>query len=315
MPPFMLAFIVAIAVYVSPAIAAPRSNATCITEHWSMNSRAQTPCLVASYLCAVCNSNESVCEADSILGTGGTVRYGIIPGTASICMCNSVLWNLVSACTLCQRELPSNWALWKETCPASMTNIGRYPAPIPAEVTVPSWAYYDFTTSGIFNPATASQLFGPESSAIPVATNTRRPAPSSTSTETSNVSRSNTGAIVGGAVGGVLGLGLIALVAFVLTRKQKHEDPATSYSEASYKPPITTQLNTGNPIVEQVSVYQLGPQLTPTSKYKPYDPNDPSTFPVTSVTPANGYDVESTPYSHQPQGAPGQQPHPNVPQV
>ncbi|KAL5637210.1 hypothetical protein ACGC1H_001005 [Rhizoctonia solani] len=232
------------------------------------------------------------------------------------------MWNLISACALCQRELPGNWAQWREVCPDRMVTIGKYPALIPADIKVPSWAYYDFTINGVFNPVTASQLFGPESSAISGATNTRVPVPSTTSTETSNVSRtstnepsSNTSAIVGGVVGGILGIGLIALAGFLLTRKRKDEDPATNYSEANHKPATTAQFNSATLIVEQASAYQLGSQLTPTSEYKPYNPNDPSTFPTTPVMHAHNHDIESIPYSYQPQGVLGQQPYPNIPQV
>ncbi|EUC56219.1 transmembrane protein, putative [Rhizoctonia solani AG-3 Rhs1AP] len=204
-----------------------------------------------------------------------------------------------------------SWGQWIASCPTDIITIGRYPIPLPEGVSIPSWAYYDFTTSGVFNA-----VVGPESSAIPAATgppvSASVPSPTITRTvptdtennEGSSTSRpvknqsetasSNTGAIAGGVVGGILGIGLIALVAFVLTRKRKSEDSATDFLGDNHRSPMTTQFNSPN-------------QPVSTPEYKSYNPSDPSG----PATPA----VESIAYSYQPQGATGQQPYPTPRQV
>ncbi|KDN39118.1 hypothetical protein RSAG8_09025, partial [Rhizoctonia solani AG-8 WAC10335] len=217
-----------------------------------------------------------------------------------------------------------------------MTTVGKYPVPIPPDVTVPSWAYYDYTTGeyswlnlpNVFDGSIASKQLGPESSTISSPTNTPAPAPTTTrapspssetvgSTETigrtsapksaqsQSQPSSNASTIIGGVVGGVLGVGLFILIAAVLTRKRKPEDP------------VTAQINPATPMTGQATPYQFNDSNRPVSTpdYSPYDPSDPSTFPTGPVMPANGHHVEPTPYSYLPQGAPGQQPYPSTPQV
>ncbi|CAE6422199.1 unnamed protein product [Rhizoctonia solani] len=322
----MLNYIAAIALFVAPAIAAPWTNATCVDQRWSFNSQAQSPCLVGAYLATPCTTDDTF-GIYSLQGTSGG-PYGFAASAANNCLCNSVMWNLLSACALCQREPSGTWGQWVASCPTNMINAGKYPIPLPAGVSVPSWAYYDFTTAGVFNAAVASQQTGLESSAVsgatstPIAVPSLTGAPSATPTEiiggtstpkpVKTQSGSNTGAIIGGVVGGVLGIGLIALIAFVLTRKRKAEDPAAKYPEANHKPPMAAQFNPVTPMTGQPSPYQFGAQPMSTPEHKPYDPSDPSTFPI---TPTNGHYAESIPYSYQPQGAPGQHPYPSTPQV
>ncbi|CUA75471.1 hypothetical protein RSOLAG22IIIB_11771 [Rhizoctonia solani] len=333
----MFVFVVAVVLFVASAIAVPWTNATCVAEPWSFNTHTQSPCLVASSLCAACTT-DNTCDIYSLRETGGG-PYNMPPAAASNCVCNSVMWNLLSACALCQKQPTGTWAQWVTSCPNNMITVGKYPAPIPVDVTVPSWAYYDFTNTGVFNAVIASQQSGPESSAVSGATNTLAPAPvptavrdpSPTSTETETMgdtpttkpvkpqseSGPTTGAIIGAVVGGVLGIGLMALIAFVLTRNRKPQDPSLKYPEASHKPPMTAQFNPASPMTGQAPPYQFNApnQPVPTPEYKPYDPNDPSTFPTDLVVPANGYHVESIPYSYHSQGTPGQQPYPTAPQV
>ncbi|KAG8715399.1 hypothetical protein FRC11_004299 [Ceratobasidium sp. 423] len=266
----------------------------------------------------------------SLQGTSGG-PYGFTAEAANNCVCNSVMWNLLSACALCQKDLSGSWGQWVASCPSSMINVGKYPIPLPTGVAVPSWAYYDFTTAGAFNVAIASQQSGLESTAGsgPTATSAPNPLPTSTTGGNGDVptskpvktqsqsSSNNMGAIIGGVVGGVLGIALICLIAFVLLRKRKPEDPVTQYPEAGKKPPMTAQANLVTPMTGQVHPYQFGvpnqPILTP--EYKPYDPSDPATFPTAPVTPATGYHAEPLLYSYHPQGTPGLPSYPTAPQV
>ncbi|CAE6477048.1 unnamed protein product [Rhizoctonia solani] len=291
----MFNYIVAVALFVAPAIAVPWTNATCVDQFWSYNSRVQSPCLVAAYLGAQCTTDNTF-GIYSLQGTAGG-PYGFTAEAASNCV----------------------WGQWVASCPSSMINIGKYPIPLPAGVAVPSWAYYDFTVTGYLNTVTASQVSGIESTAVSGATATSAPDPLPTSTTEANggVSTSkpvttqsqsnsnNMGAIIGGVVGGVLGIALVCLIAFVLVRKGKTEDPTTKYPEAGKKPLKSPQTNLETPMTAQVPPYQFSVpnQPTPTPEYKPYDPSDPATFPTAPVAPATGFPAE--PYAYHPQGAPG----------
>ncbi|KAG8715401.1 hypothetical protein FRC11_004301 [Ceratobasidium sp. 423] len=307
----MLNYIVTIALFVAPVIAEPRTNATCIDLFWSFNSRSQSPCLVGAYLGAQCSTTNTM-VVHALPGIGGG-PYGFTAEGGNNCVCNSVMWNLLSACALCQRGLSGSWGQWTASCPSSMINIGKYPIPLPAGVAVPSWAYYDFTTAEYFNVATASQVSGRESTAVSGATATSAPDPLPTQSQSST----NMGAIIGGVVGGVLGIALFCLIAFILVRKRKPENPETNYPEAGKKPPMTARDNLATPMTGQVPQYQFSvpnqPVSTPT--YKPYSPSGSATFPSAPVTPATGYHAEPLPYSYHPQGSPGMPPHPTAPQA
>ena len=104
---------------------------------------------------------------------------------------------------------------------------------IPSGTAVPAWAYQNVIQQGEFNIALVNSTTGPDStvavngptstntisssssSASGTATSTPAPAPTSTSSKSSN-----TGAIAGGVVGGVVGLAAVGLLAFFLIRRQ-----------------------------------------------------------------------------------------------
>ncbi|CAE6365797.1 unnamed protein product [Rhizoctonia solani] len=318
----MIRYIAVLAVFVTQAIALAWTNATCVSEAWSFNSQGQSSCLVSAYLGAQCTADNSTPDPESLsrlIANDGVAMlafrvhaltgdgpYGFDKDGANKCLCNSVMWNLLSACALCQGKLSGTWAQWVMYCPDNLITIGKYPVPLPTGVSVPSWAYYDFTTTGFFDARIASQQSGSESSAI-IASATSTPdstaastgTGSSTSTPnpiaTTSHSTSNTGAIIGGVVGGILGIGLICLIALVLLRKRKHEEAAT-------------QPNSTNPAVGHLDPHQMGIQA---SENKPYNPSSPS-FPASPMT---KHYAESLPYSYQSQGVASHPPHPNLPQV
>ncbi|KAF8609350.1 hypothetical protein BDV93DRAFT_141356 [Ceratobasidium sp. AG-I] len=293
------------------------------TSIQSINSRQQTPCLVSAYLSAPCTS-------DNYWGVpeiGADGPYQPPSGTyANVCRCNSVQWNLLSACSMCQGGPAGSWSSWVANCSSSVITVGGYPQPVPAGISVPSWAYYDFTGTGVFNAGIAQQQTGPESSAVASATSTS-PATSVASGASTRLvetvtatalpvkntaSGSNTGAIAGGVVGGVLGLGLIALIAFVLVRKGKKaktDGNVGQYAQGGYNPAVGGQPNSAAPMMGQ---YQPGvqhpgmPSPGGSEFTKAYDPSDPTTFPTPSHHAPSHY-PESMQYSQNPsQYRPGQ---------
>ncbi|KAF9507615.1 hypothetical protein BS47DRAFT_288079 [Hydnum rufescens UP504] len=104
-------------------------------------------------------------------------------------------------------------------------------------------------------------------------------------------SSSNVGAIAGGVAGGVVGLGLIALVGFLLLRKRSAQPP----------PKILPSQNSDGVLISPTSpgfsganggggttLNGSGPEMLvadnrPMSFPSVYDPNDPSTYPTTPI--------------------------------
>ncbi|KAJ1308315.1 hypothetical protein OPQ81_004027 [Rhizoctonia solani] len=273
-----------------PTHADPWTNVTCTNPNtaWTFNSLQQSPCLVASYLGSVCRPDNTWRVPEL---TGGSTYY--ISGSSTKCICTSVVWSLLAACSLCQGLDSSRWTVYANDCTAADTSPpGIYPAAIPSGVAVPNWAYYDYVTAGVFNQVIASQQSGPESTAPPGPSRTATSAATeATSTSTSTAvpinngsGSSNTGAIVGGVVGGVLGIALVALIAFVVVRKNKQAKPGPHElppSPTELSQPTTTQFGGAPSSYGQYQAVAQPPAFAPAqSYYKPYDPSDPSTFPT-----------------------------------
>ncbi|KAH7344947.1 hypothetical protein B0J17DRAFT_637648 [Rhizoctonia solani] len=276
------------------------------TEPISINSAGWTPCLVSAYLSAQCTTDNS--WGVPAVGTEGPLQ--------------SVQWNLLSACSMCQGGGASTWQRWTVNCSSTVTTTpsqGGYPLSIPSGVLVPHWAYHDFTLSGVFNA-----VIGVESSAVAAATptassatgvprTTDTPAATSTSVTSSDDAKSsgsNTGAIVGGVVGGIVGIALIAGIAFIVLRKNKQNKSSSAesqYNQSNYNQSLGPQPGSGAPMMGQYqpTVQNSGMSQVTGSEYKPYDPSDPSTFPTHNHTVPSHY-AESIPYSHQNQARPGQ---------
>jgi hypothetical protein len=121
-----------------------------------------------------------------------------------------------------------------------------------------------------FQVVVAESAGGPESTAPPSATNTGT---TSSTSKSSHSSKTNAGAIAGGVVGGVVGAALLAALLFFFYTKYNgsqriaQTSAQTGGREILSSPPPTTW----SPSLGQ-GVYQPAPT-------KPYDPDDPSTFP------------------------------------
>ncbi|KAI6109476.1 hypothetical protein F5141DRAFT_1214992 [Pisolithus sp. B1] len=160
----------------------------------------------------------------------GTEYVGPYVDEANDCECSSVTYSLVSACAYCQSYNYVSWPYWVTNC--SSPYVG-YSENIPSDTAIPQWAYQNVTLSGTFN-ATLAQVVGATSAKITAssvststdlaASLTPLPSPSSSLISLASTPKSNnTGAIAGGAVGGVVGLAAVAAVAtwfFVRRRRQ-----------------------------------------------------------------------------------------------
>jgi len=252
---------------------------TLVDFNWMSNSKNQNPCVVAAYLQGACNGGQFTVDPLPN-GTHYTGPYG---DEQNECQCSSVTYNTVSACGLCQNHTIVSWSSWDTNC--TTVYPGVFPPGIPDGTAVPQWAFQDVTTSGLFN-VTLAQSTGdnPESTAshaqstgsagatATAASASLTPAPTSSA---SSGSKTNTGAIAGGVVGGVVGLALIAGAAIFFLRKRRSQIPLSDQSGAGVLSP-----SSGFSDTVPFNAQMAQPRL--------YDPSDPSTFPTSPATATTG---------------------------
>ncbi|KDQ13388.1 hypothetical protein BOTBODRAFT_631481 [Botryobasidium botryosum FD-172 SS1] len=110
-------------------------------------------------------------------------QYGA-PETDLECLCNTVAYDLISACAFCQhkpfltwvpiplslhtiadREHPLfRWSQWTACCEPSTTPlVGKFPRSIPNFTALPKYALWDPTPQGTFNPSAAKAFNSQES--------------------------------------------------------------------------------------------------------------------------------------------------------
>ncbi|KAF8306148.1 hypothetical protein DL93DRAFT_2088910 [Clavulina sp. PMI_390] len=157
--------------------------------------------------------------------------------TQNPCICSTPVYMLDSACGACQNQTFLSWSEFSAYCPTSMISPeGSYDSIIPSGTRVPAWAFLKPSDSGDFFDPTKAQIVGDAPEATPTVATTSSPAStttssspntatgatttghSTTSNPPSSSHSSNTGAIAGGVVGGIIGLGLVALLAYWLMR-------------------------------------------------------------------------------------------------
>jgi len=260
---------------IDPARAqATAPSCTVVSFSWSYNSLQQNPCLVAAYLLAACNAGTFNVPAlqpqNSYTGPSGL-------DDGDPCKCNTVAYNLISACDACQGSSSIAYSEWIYNCTsAALASPGTFPEPIPAGTRVPKWAYVDSSAADSWNQTEAAAIGDtPEvtgtASIVPTtilashSTVTPSATSSSSSIPTSHSSSSNAGAIAGGVVGGLIGAAVIAAgVAWFVIRRRRARAPSAAYMSGQGG-------DMGEPVPYPLTVE------TP----RVYDPEDPSTFPTT----------------------------------
>ncbi|KAG6867242.1 hypothetical protein C0993_005300 [Termitomyces sp. T159_Od127] len=247
------------------------TTAQCASNfNWTLNSKGQSPCLIAAYLGGVCNNgavfNIAPLGADKVY-VGPTVAQ------ANQCLCSGVFYNLVSACADCQGR---DWLPWSEfnfNCSTLYPTI--FAGDIPSGTSVPHYAYLDPTPDDKFNATAAMQpavLDAPESTAPPQSTGT--------SPSTASESSSKAGPIAGGVVGGVVGITLIAALVFWWTRRRR------ARTAPSAEVDLASAVRTSPPPMSFTTAPSSFSAPMPSQRL--YDPSDPSTYPA-PITPATDY--------------------------
>ncbi|KAF8261133.1 hypothetical protein EI94DRAFT_1746649 [Lactarius quietus] len=269
-------------------ISAP--NCTNDTFAWTFNSLQQNPCLVMAYLIGASNNGTFVIPA---LKQGAS--YPAPSNGGGSCYCNTVAYNLFSACDACQGSSWMPYSQWASNCSINAT-AGTFPEPVPADTRVPRWAYNNSTDGDNWNMSLA-QFVGdsPEVtgtfSIIPTSTRTATPStsssphstsssPYSTSSSSLNTSSSSistphqtskTGVIAGGVVAGTIGAALITGVVLWFAFRRQRVRCVTVMGEKEL-PPL-------QPLAEEARLY---------------DPSDPTTFPGREYLPQSDKHLGST---------------------
>ncbi|KAL0959081.1 hypothetical protein HGRIS_014379 [Hohenbuehelia grisea] len=244
------------------ALAQSTSHAQCDAGFdWMFNSRQQSPCAMAEALGGVCTGGGFTLpplETDEMY-------VGPYKSTQTVCRCSSVFYSLASACAACQSE---SWIKWSAYAYAncSTISVGWFPTNYPPGIPIPHYAFQNVTITDGWDLNIALADHGPESGASP------SPRVSPTPTQTSS-SHPNVGAIAGGVVGGIIGLGIIvAGTIFFVCRRRRHRDtpPALDLTTGTGSPPagIDEKING--------SITPFTPPQSPVL----YNPSDPSTFPT-----------------------------------
>lgn len=214
---------------------------------WADNSLGQNPCQVAGDLQVPCLGYLTYDLAPLKPGSVYT-EPGKNDTNGLKCDCNTIIYNLYSACEACQNASVKPWDQWSQNCDA--VYVAQYPFDIPGDTAVPRWAFIDPTESGSFSVSTAQNVGrDPEAvGKVPVtlslssSSSTGRPStllasghPSSatSSSYSSSLPTSGSGlngatansnnvpAIVGGVIGGVVFLACLSFLLFWLYLRRR----------------------------------------------------------------------------------------------
>ncbi|GJE94502.1 hypothetical protein PsYK624_106720 [Phanerochaete sordida] len=247
---------------------------------WASNNLGQNVCEITAYLRAACTAD----PAGFDLGPPQSGHYGP-PVTPDRCTCSMAYYNAASACSLCQGKQVLSWSASIKTCPASDITVSGYGQPIPSGTDIPAWAFLNVTSLDTFDTDTArtfsttnSTMFGGASSSssssviISFPTLSLSPASSGSASATPSAAsngqnKSNAGAIAGGVIGGLAGAAALASAA-VFWWRRRIRAPRAAETAVDLTSPWT---------------------FTGAAFGKPYDPDDPSTFPDALHPPTMAY--------------------------
>ncbi|KAH9018637.1 hypothetical protein EDB85DRAFT_2294442, partial [Lactarius pseudohatsudake] len=135
-------------------IDAPICTDTVLSWGWSFNSLVQNLCLIAAYMMSTCYSGAFTVGP---LGVGDTHYAGPSRENdleANPCWCNTVTYNLVSACSGCQGGRSTLWTQYYQNC-TRILEPSIFSNPVPVGTRVPQWVLQDTSSSGIWSYSSA----------------------------------------------------------------------------------------------------------------------------------------------------------------
>jgi len=299
------------------ATASATASCTVSSDSWMDNSLGQNPCRVAEFLSYPCSGGLRSVDIDNFLYVLSFLAYVVLPlsngsqwyGPAldNPCSCNTVVYNLLSACSLCQGESQQGWNIYIQNC--SHTYIGQYPEEILSTTAVPHWAYIDISGTNLLDINQAEAIGDiPETTegfvSTATITATQTVLVTATASGTKGAGSSIVGPIVGGVVGGVAFVALVAVAGFYfMIRRKAPQIQVLSNSSVLGSPstvPGSSTLFSGAPSPPTRHMTGTGGGLLETYEPRTQHTLAPSRFPnphnnsVTMyVTPSNPYIQES----------------------
>ncbi|KAG8992189.1 hypothetical protein FRB94_011907 [Tulasnella sp. JGI-2019a] len=265
------------------------TNVTCSGEtSWMQNALGQNPCLVSAYLSGTCNNGTGTPTwfVPTLISTGPySPPQGNDPTDgANECRCSTVTYNLLQACSVCQGGIIGPWSDWISFCNSSVVHVG-FPETVPGGTIIPGWAELDPTTTGTWN-ATAAEEYATANPAKP------------TETGSATHSSSHVGPIVGGVIGGIALIALVVIGTILwLRRRSNREGKGEKIMPIPYGVGNGAPLDHGDGAQDKDTPHYRVDMGTPApllgmrggvQNMKPYDPSDPSTFPI-SPAPTTTY--------------------------
>ncbi|KDQ13389.1 hypothetical protein BOTBODRAFT_374261 [Botryobasidium botryosum FD-172 SS1] len=103
-------------------VRAQHSTVTCDASSggWIYNSLGQTPCLIFADMYPSCTEKSIV--VPGLNESDPNASYGA-PETDLECLCNTVAYDLISACAFCQHKPFLTWSQWTACCEPSTTPL------------------------------------------------------------------------------------------------------------------------------------------------------------------------------------------------
>ncbi|KIM86564.1 hypothetical protein PILCRDRAFT_4486 [Piloderma croceum F 1598] len=185
------------------------TNAICQPSYsWMSNSLGQNPCLVTAYVEGVCNNGQWNVPK---LPLGEVYLPPNAAQSTNPCLCSTVSYSLLAACSICQGLDFLRWSYYSSNCTGPL--LGKFVEPIPPQTAVPAWAYLDGMSlclgpasnapeSTAFVPTSTSSTSSSFSTSTTASTTSTSPVSSSSAPSSVSKTPSNAGAIAGGVVGG-----------------------------------------------------------------------------------------------------------------
>ncbi|PFH47065.1 hypothetical protein AMATHDRAFT_50580 [Amanita thiersii Skay4041] len=244
------------------------TTATCYPKYqWMFNHLGQSPCRIAEFMSYPCDAHvHSARERRNKSEDTFSPSHFVSPYWYGVNLRSGILFLY-------------SWRTYGQNC--SAVQIGMYPEDILSNTAIPHWAYQDVVASNKFDINVAQQEAqeGPDTTAGAAATTVTASATVVVTAGGSKGSKSNVGPIVGGVIGGVGALALIAGV-FVLwffrrkqVQNQRASEPQLLGSTSSPNMTAHTPSLVGTPPAGGMTQAGTGPAL------RLYDPYDPQTFP------------------------------------
>ncbi|KAF9032072.1 hypothetical protein BJ165DRAFT_861523 [Panaeolus papilionaceus] len=251
---------------------------------WTYNSLNQSPCIVTGILLSVClNDNVTI---RTLSGIDDNYPGAQASGEGAACRCSTVYYSMLSACAYCQAH---DWITWIEQRKNCIDTSDRHiPILIPTNTSVPNYAYADVIANSRFDIAAAqAMLSSPSSSLSSSSTSTSSSASTPTPSNPPNTNQgerksSNTGAIVGGVIGGLIILGLsVTLIVWLVVRSRRKTvapngggllAPNSPNPSVPHSSPHMSAMGYGSMPSPPLPATSTGTSML-------YNPNDPSTYP------------------------------------